>query len=67
MTDLQDSDVVAGLPTVFGKWFSGILFILQGPEMVVKSYKKVGEVGSYGGTLLNGLSRLPANPLLYRR
>lgn len=50
---LQDSKVIAGLPTVFGKWFTSVLCLLQGPEVMMKAYKKVGEMESYDISTLN--------------
>lgn len=46
---LQDSDVVAGLPTIFGKWYTSVLCLLQGPEIMMKAYRKVGKTESHDG------------------
>lgn len=66
-TCVQDSNVVAGLPTIFGKWFTSVLCLLQGPEIMVKAYRKVGETKSYDGLTLTPFNRLLANPLPSRR
>jgi len=50
---LQDSDIAVGLPTIFGKWFTSVLCLLQGPEIMVKAYRKVGKTESYECSTLN--------------
>ncbi|KAM0794867.1 cytochrome P450 [Usnea florida] len=35
-----DTDIVAGLPTIFGKWFTSVFCLLQGPELMLKAYGK---------------------------
>ena len=50
---LQDSDLVVGLTTIFGKWFTSLLCLLKGPEIILKAYQKVGRTGSHDGSTLN--------------
>lgn len=63
---LQDSDVVAGLPTIFGKWLTSILCLVQGPEVLAKTYRKVGTMESYDDSALILINRLLASPLPFR-
>lgn len=35
-----NSHLIAGLPTIIGKWVSSVQFVLQGTEIILKSYKK---------------------------
>ena len=63
---LQDTDIVAGLPTIFGKWFTGVLCLLQGPELMLKVYGKVRKTQSRDDSTLTALNRLLENPLPYQ-
>ena len=63
---LQDTDIVVGLPTIFGKWFTSVLCLLQGPELMLKAYGKVRKPQSRDGSTLTPLNRLPGNPLPYQ-
>ena len=63
---LQDTDIVAGLPTIFGKWFTSVLCLLQGPELMLKAYGKVRKTQSHDDSTLTPLNRLLENPLPYQ-
>ena len=66
LRDLQDTDIVAGLPTIFGKWFTSVLCLLRGPELMLKAYAKVRKKQSRDASTLTALNRLPENPLPYQ-
>ena len=63
---LQDTDIVAGLPTIFGKWFTSVLCLLQGPELMLKAYGKVRKTQSRDDLTLTTLNRLPEDLLPYQ-
>lgn len=50
---MQNSDIVVGLPTIFGKWFTGILCLLKEPEIMKEAYKKVGRAQPEVDSILN--------------
>ena len=64
---LQNCNVIVGLPTVLGKRMTGILCLLQGPEIVIEAYRKVKQDRTTGRSKLNLSDRLLANLLPYRR
>ena len=63
---LQDTDIVAGVPTIFGKWFTSGLCLLQGPELILKAYSSVRKTASRDDLTLTALNRLPEDLLQYQ-
>ena len=49
---LQNLEVVAGLPTVFGQRFTSLWCLLNGPEFIIRNYKKASKSESQDSSIL---------------